>query len=73
MLPDLSETMDGPALLEYEKIPAGGTPLAAIRAMGRSRATIEFGRTLTDTRTGGSILARRSMKSIISGSACRSA
>jgi len=56
MLPDLSETMDGPALLEYEKIQAGGTPLSAIKAMGRSRATIEFGRTLKDTRTGGFIL-----------------
>jgi len=56
MLPDLSETMDGPALLEYEKIQVGGTPLAAVRTMGRSRATIEFGRTLKETRTGGSIL-----------------
>lgn len=57
LLPDLSETMDAPALLEYEKIQSGGTPLAAIRAMGRSRATIEFGRTLQEIRTGGSILA----------------
>lgn len=48
LLPDLAETMDGPALLEYEKIAAGGTPLAAITAMGRSRATIEFGRTLSE-------------------------
>ena len=57
MLPDLSETMDGPALLEYEKVPAGGTPLQSIKGMGRSRATIEFGRTLAKTRTGGTILA----------------
>ena len=57
MLPDLSETMDGPALLEYEKVPAGGTPLKSIKAMGRSRATIEFGRTLAKTKTGGSILS----------------
>ncbi|NOX80492.1 MAG: nitrogenase [Deltaproteobacteria bacterium] len=53
MLPDLSETMDGPAMLEYEKVPAGGTPLAAIKAMGRSRATIEFGRTLDRKGSGG--------------------
>ncbi len=59
MLPDLSETMDGPALLEYEKIQAGGTPLVAIKTMGRSRATIEFGRTLKDTRTGGLILKEK--------------
>ncbi len=56
MLPDLSETMDGPALLEYEKIPAGGTPLSAIKAMGRSRATIELGRTLESEKTGGTEL-----------------
>ncbi len=58
MLPDLSETMDGPALREYRKIPAGGTPLARIRAMGRSRATIEFGRTMADG-SGGAILAEK--------------
>lgn len=57
MLPDLSETMDGPALVEYEKIQGGGTPLAAIRAMGRSRATIEFGPTLAAT--GGTVLAEK--------------
>ena len=58
MLPDLSETMDGPALLEYEKIPAGGTPLSKIKAMGRSRATIELGRTLDDEETGGNELEK---------------
>jgi len=58
MLPDLSETMDGPALLEYEKIPSGGTPLSAIKAMGRSRATIELGRTLGDEETGGNELEK---------------
>jgi nitrogenase molybdenum-iron protein NifN len=45
ILPDFSETLDGPAQANYEKIPAGGTPMAAIRAMGASRATLEFGRT----------------------------
>jgi len=57
LLPDLSETMDGPALLEYEKIQGGGTPIAAIKAMGRSRATIEFGPTLAAT--GGTVLAEK--------------
>jgi nitrogenase molybdenum-iron protein NifN len=59
LLPDLSETMDGPALLEYEKIQAGGTPQKAIRAMGRSQATIEFGPTLGAFATGGDILAEK--------------
>ena len=33
LLPDISDTMDGQALLDYEKIPSGGTPIAAIKAM----------------------------------------
>lgn len=56
MLPDLSLTMDRPALLEYEKVPEGGTPLEKIRTMGRSRATVEFGRTLAKIDTAGTVL-----------------
>ncbi|MBI5556619.1 MAG: nitrogenase [Deltaproteobacteria bacterium] len=59
MLPDLSETLDGPALLEYEKIPGGGTPLEAIKEMGGAKATIEFSRTLGSSKTGGSVLAQK--------------
>ncbi|MCI5119069.1 MAG: nitrogenase, partial [Candidatus Electrothrix sp. LOE1_4_5] len=47
MLPDLSETMDRPVLLEYEKVAKGGTPLLAVEKMGCSQASIEFGRTLS--------------------------
>lgn len=59
VLPDISETMDGPALDDYEKIPAGGTPLAHIRNMGGSRATIEWGRTLEGKASAGSLLHER--------------
>jgi nitrogenase molybdenum-iron protein NifN len=59
ILPDISETLDGPAQLDYEKIPAGGTPLKAIRAMGASRATLEFGRTLFPQETAGRLLEER--------------
>lgn len=59
LLPDYSDTLDGPALADYPLIPAGGTPIAAIRAMGGNRATIEFGRTLADNEGGGSLLAER--------------
>lgn len=59
ILPDISETLDGPAQLDYEKIPAGGTPLAEIKATGRSRATIEFGRTLFSPETAGKFLEHR--------------
>ena len=47
LLPDYSDTLDGPALEHYQKIPAGGTPLADIREAPRARASIEFGRTIT--------------------------
>ncbi|MFZ5776364.1 MAG: nitrogenase component 1 [Thermodesulfobacteriota bacterium] len=59
VLPDISDTLDGPALSDYPLIPDGGTPLAAIRAMGGSRATIEFGRTLGEGEGGGRLLAER--------------
>ncbi|MBI5439636.1 MAG: nitrogenase [Deltaproteobacteria bacterium] len=59
VLPDYSDTLDGPALAEYPKIPAGGTPLAAIRGMGASSVTVEFGRTLDEAQTAGRLLSDR--------------
>jgi nitrogenase molybdenum-iron protein NifN len=59
ILPDLSETLDGPAREDYDKIPPGGTPLAAIQAMGGSRATLELGRTLFPQETAGRLLTNR--------------
>jgi nitrogenase molybdenum-iron protein NifN len=52
VLPDYSETLDGEALNEYPLIPKGGTPLAAIRAMGKSALTIECGHTLPEATAG---------------------
>lgn len=46
LLPDYSETLEGPVQDEYIKIPEGGTPINAIRGMGSARASIEFGRTI---------------------------
>ena len=59
ILPDISETLDGQAQPDYDKIPSGGTPLAAIKAMGASRATLEFGRTLFPQETAGRLLEER--------------
>mgnify|MGYP005846690043 CR=1 FL=1 len=59
ILPDISETLDGPQENTYSKIPAGGTPLAAIAAMGGSQATIECGATLKGQDTAGQLLAKR--------------
>ena len=59
LLPDISDTLDGPALADYPLIPAGGTTIEAIRAMGRAHATVEFGRTLSDGESGGVLLQDR--------------
>jgi nitrogenase molybdenum-iron protein NifN len=55
ILPDYSDTLDGPALDDYPLIPEGGTPLAAIRRMGGAKATVELGATLPEV-TAGTIL-----------------
>lgn len=59
ILPDYSDTMDGPAASRYEKIPAGGTTIDEIRMSGASRAVIEFGRTLASFPSGGKLLQQR--------------
>jgi nitrogenase molybdenum-iron protein NifN len=56
LLPDYSESMDGATWSEYEKLQSGGTPISAIRALGSAQASIEFGRTLAETKTGGTVL-----------------
>jgi nitrogenase molybdenum-iron protein NifN len=58
ILPDISETLDGPALDEYQLIPAGGTPISEIRTMGSAAATIEFGSTISDKESGGAYLEK---------------
>lgn len=58
ILPDYSDTLDGPALNDYPLIPEGGTPLAAIKKMPGARATIELGSTLPKE-TGGKVLKKK--------------
>jgi nitrogenase molybdenum-iron protein NifN len=59
ILPDISLTLDGPALKDYEKLPSGGTPISEIRAMGGSRAAIEFGRSSSAKHSAGGLLDAR--------------
>lgn len=59
LLPDYSESMDGVTWSEYEKLQSGGTPIAAIRQLGSAKVSIEFGRTLAETKTGGKILREK--------------
>jgi nitrogenase molybdenum-iron protein NifN len=58
ILPDISDSLDGPALREYQLIPEGGTRVADIKKMGRSMASIEFGRTLPE-KSAGALLAKK--------------
>lgn len=60
MLPDYSDTLDGPTWMDYEALPQGGTSVEAIRRMSGARATLEFGDTLRFTRrTAATNLAER--------------
>lgn len=59
ILPDISLTLDGPALDEYEKIPRGGTPISEIKSLGGARSVIEFGRTPARKGTAGTLLESR--------------
>ena len=43
VFPDYSETMDGEAWEEYQKISPGGTPVSMIRSMGSAALTIQLG------------------------------
>jgi len=56
ILPDYSQTLDGMAWDRYEAIPRGGTPIHAIRDMGRALATIEFSITQRKNETAGDFL-----------------
>ena len=46
VLPDYSDTLDGPAWADYHALPAGGTTCAELADSGRSVATVQFGRIL---------------------------
>ncbi len=52
LMPDYSETLDGPALNDYPLIPEGGTPVAEIKKMGGATASIELGSTLPESTAG---------------------
>ncbi len=59
ILPDISLTLDGPVADVYHKLPPGGTPLAQIKQMGASPATLEFGRTIAGGHTAGGVLLKK--------------
>ena len=59
MLPDYSQTLDGPMWTAYHKIPKGGTPVRRLAAMGDAAASIELGRILAGTRSAGRLLTEK--------------
>ena len=59
MLPDYSDTFDGPLWTEYQKIPEGGTKMKDIASMGSAGASIEFGRILAEEESAGKLLKER--------------
>lgn len=59
ILPDYSETLDGPTYDEYRPIAPGGTTLEDIQAMSGAAASIEFGVCLAGRDTAGTSLEKR--------------
>jgi len=56
LLPDYSESLDGPSWETYQKLPEGGTPVADIRAMGEAMGTLYLGKAVSPERNAGSWL-----------------
>jgi len=46
LVPDYSETLDGPSWDEYHRLPEGGTPIERISSSANSVATLQLGRAL---------------------------
>lgn len=71
LLPDYSDTLDGPSWDEYQRLPAGGTAVESLRAMGAA-ATFEFGAMLDPARPR-RVCWRNASGFVGMASACRSA
>lgn len=53
VIPDYSDTLDGPSWEQYEALPRGGTPIAALCRCGSAQASIEFSSTIPDDASAG--------------------
>jgi nitrogenase molybdenum-iron protein NifN len=56
LLPDYSESLDGGAWEDYQKLPEGGTPLADIAAMPEAAGTIYLGKSVEPNRNAATYL-----------------
>ncbi|MBN2711143.1 MAG: nitrogenase [Planctomycetes bacterium] len=59
LLPDYSDTLDGPAWSEYHNLPEGGTTVDEIRSMGSATQTVEFVSNWDLKKTAGAYLENR--------------
>jgi nitrogenase molybdenum-iron protein NifN len=59
LLPDYSETLDGPTWEQYQSIPDGGTTLDEIRASGSAKHSVEFSCTADASRMPAAFLKDR--------------
>ena len=59
ILPDYSDTLDGPAVEEYAPLPPGGSPLHDISQMALADATLVLSSTLKPKQSGGALLEER--------------
>ena len=59
MLPDVSNTLDGPHAEEYNRLPKGGTKILDIQKMSGALGTIEMGETLSEAESAGTFLKEK--------------
>jgi len=58
VLPDFSDTLDGPTWDHYFRLPSGGTALDKVRGIGAARTVIEFSAVLDPEATAGGYLQK---------------
>ena len=59
VVPDYSDTLDGPVWTEYQAIPSGGTPMSALRRLGDAKAALELSETLQPERSAAALLGAK--------------
>lgn len=59
LLPDYSETLDGPAWEDYHALPRGGTSVEELTRMGQAKLSIQLGRTVSDGASAARLLQTR--------------
>ena len=72
LFPDYSETLDGESMEKYNKIPEGGTTIAALRASGSAAGQHRVRTNLAHQEDGGIVSAGSASRFRAKGSDCPS-